>query len=961
VARVLLCDPDLARREAIATALAPLAVVATGSDEAALEELSRTPPDLILVAPAAAGALLEHTSGAAVYLIAAAGEVVDWSRLAVDGVIVPPISRELLSALASAAAAAPLDSPVGLMAALGEVSLLAAGDGLEILDRQLWALAAAFGAGDAVLWGPFGDEPRRVRAGGDTALVIARASLATRAGVPFIAGGGPTSRAGRAAPVDSYLAAPLGSAASPSGGLAVIAAGARRFADWERAGLAALARRLSRELTWVSAHGRLLAEHARQRTAAVLDGLLGVYTRSAFDGAIAAEMKAARRRNEPLSYALFDLVGLRAINEQHGHATGDRALQHLTAVLRDELRANDLIGRVGDDELGIVLVGAELVSARGTIERILTGLAARPLQLDGASLPLQVRVGLSPILAAETGAARASRRARDAMREARPMALAIESPGSVEISDFDDDVSDLYDMRALLAGPAATTLGGMYLLRHEISRGAHGVVYRGEDLGLNRPVAIKMLRSDLASDDELIDLFRSEAALLAAVHHPNLVQVYSFGSEGGEVYFVMELVEGESLAQLMKRTEAGAEPLDHEALTKLVAEIAGALGTLHRVGVLHRDVKPANILLDRVRDRAVLVDVGVAGRYDAKRFTAGTPGYAAPESLTHRPEVPASDVYGLATTMYALLTGQPPFGSGDIDSVLTRQLLHPPTPPSRVRPAVPAAVDRVLLRAMSAEPAARYATAAEFAAAFAEGLRPAAAPLQLIAKQVAARVRRAAEGKPEPVTPPPVPSSSAAPEMATHRMALPRDRGPLQCRGLFFRVAARVLRDELGGAWLAAVADEPPGLRALLDPGLAVTSWHPLGHLAALLRHAGAAPGDPDRLARALGRASMTAGLDQILGADPRSMTPGALLAACESYWIRLFGGMEVDVAPAIDGQADIALVPGPGEPLVCALIAGALARIAELAGGRQVVASHPDCTSSGGATCRFSITWQPT
>ena len=153
-----------------------------------------------------------------------------------------------------------------------------------------------------------------------------------------------------------------------------------------------------------------------------------------------------------------------------------------------------------------------------------------------------------------------------------------------------------------------------------------GVVYRGEDLGLGRPVAIKVLRSDLASDRDLVERFRAEAGILASLHHKNLVQVYALGEHAGEVYFVMELVEGQPLSEVLRATLERREWFPTEAIAQIALEIGDALDAMHALGLIHRDVKPANILLDRERDRAVLVDVGVAVKAGDTRDAAGTPG-----------------------------------------------------------------------------------------------------------------------------------------------------------------------------------------------------------------------------------------------------------------------------------------------------------------------------------------------
>src|SRR5262249_2965850 len=162
--------------------------------------------------------------------------------------------------------------------------------------------------------------------------------------------------------------------------------------------------------------------------------------------------------------------------------------------------------------------------------------------------------------------------------------------------------------------------------------------------------------------------------------------------------FVMELVEGESLAELLARLDEGGEPVPLALIERVVTQVAGALDVLHRAGAVHRDVKPANVVLDRARDRAVLVDVGGAKRDERSGEGAGTPGFGAPESFMKGDEGPGTDVYGLAATTFMLLTNLAPFGGGDVQKVLRRQLSETPAPASLLRPGLPPGADAIVLR-----------------------------------------------------------------------------------------------------------------------------------------------------------------------------------------------------------------------------------------------------------------------
>jgi len=454
----------------------------------------------------------------------------------------------------------------------------------------------------------------------------------------------------------------------PGGGslgtLALLTGGTRRFLAEERHTLRALARRLGIELAWRSAHERLATEHDRMRQSMLLDPLCGVLTRGAFEDAVAAEIlrRAVPAGDvEPMALAVIDVMQLRQINDRHGHEAGDSALAQLADAVRSGLRPEDIVGRVGGDELAVLLTGASLRDARSLLEALARTIAETKFFHLETQLALRVRIGLTDV-GADRGPGPPLARAFAAMSEARQRGATVHT---VRPADAPPGSSDLYI--AVESGdglPPGTTLGGMYQVLHEISRGAMGVVYRAEDLGLRRPVALKVLRPDHVSNPEAVTRFRNEAAMLAAVRHENLVQVYSFGAQPEGVFFVMELVEGESLAELLARVDDAGEAVPIDLVARVVTQIAGALDVLHRAGAVHRDVKPANIVLDRVRDRAVLVDVGVARRDPGAGDATGTPGFAAPESFMRSEEGPATDVYGLAATAYMMLTNLAPFGGG---------------------------------------------------------------------------------------------------------------------------------------------------------------------------------------------------------------------------------------------------------------------------------------------------------
>ena len=239
-------------------------------------------------------------------------------------------------------------------------------------------------------------------------------------------------------------------------------------------------------------------------------------------------------------------------------------------------------------------------------------------------------------------------------------------------------------------------LAGRYRLEAVLGAGGMATVYRARDVRLERSVAIKVLSPNLAADETLARRFAREARFLAAVNHPAIVNVYDVGEADGEAFFVMELVEGESLADRIRRE--GPLPPD-EAVAILVAVAAG-LQVLHRGGFVHRDVKPHNILIS-ADGTAKLADFGLVRGAEPSDLTApgttvGTFGYLAPELLRGDPATPSSDVYALAAVAYEALTGQLPF---PVESLISLVQGHgkPPPLPSSIAPWLGRAFDRPLL------------------------------------------------------------------------------------------------------------------------------------------------------------------------------------------------------------------------------------------------------------------------
>ncbi len=248
---------------------------------------------------------------------------------------------------------------------------------------------------------------------------------------------------------------------------------------------------------------------------------------------------------------------------------------------------------------------------------------------------------------------------------------------------------------------AGSRLAGRYRLAERIGVGGMAEVWRGEDEVLARPVAVKLIDRALLADEAFRRRFRAEAQAAAGLSHPHVVTVHDYGEEGGTPYIVMELLAGETLGDRL-----GGGPLGQDEAATVCGRIAAALAAAHEAGLVHRDVKPANIFLTRGGGVKVL-DFGVAVRGETGP-AFGTPAYLAPEQLTQGPVTAAADVFALGVVLFEALTGRRPYEEDD------ERTAPPPFPPD-----TPAGISSLGARCLAADPSARP-TSAEVAAALAE-------------------------------------------------------------------------------------------------------------------------------------------------------------------------------------------------------------------------------------------------
>ena len=264
---------------------------------------------------------------------------------------------------------------------------------------------------------------------------------------------------------------------------------------------------------------------------------------------------------------------------------------------------------------------------------------------------------------------------------------------------------------------AERALAANYELDNELGRGGMGIVYRAKDRRLKRLVAIKLLPPELAFRSEIKTRFLREAETAAQLSHPNIVPIYSVDERDGLVYFVMALVEGPTLAK--KMYEDGQLPIDE--VRRVLREVADALAYAHGRGVIHRDIKPDNILLDKESGRAMVTDFGIAraiqegsdSRLTATGVAIGTPAFMSPEQAAGDREIDGrTDLYALGVVAYQMLSGRLPFQASTTASMLMKQITERPTPVGQLRPDCPADLAATVMSLLEKEPENRVPSAA---------------------------------------------------------------------------------------------------------------------------------------------------------------------------------------------------------------------------------------------------------
>lgn len=268
--------------------------------------------------------------------------------------------------------------------------------------------------------------------------------------------------------------------------------------------------------------------------------------------------------------------------------------------------------------------------------------------------------------------------------------------------------------RDALAARLQAALGDAYTVERELGAGGFAVVYLVRDVSLKRPLAVKVLSPDLITSKTVLERFRREAETVAQLSHPHIVPLHFIGQKDDMLYLAMECVEGYSLADRIEKDRK----LPVDEASRILREVASALDYAHKRGIIHRDIKPHNILIQGETGRALVTDFGIARTAESSSLTAsgmlvGTPAYLSPEQVTGAPSDHRADIYALGVMAYEMVTGVPPFSGPTPTAVLMMRLQGPPPSIVKSNPEVPQPFEDVIMGCLAQDPAERFQTAGE--------------------------------------------------------------------------------------------------------------------------------------------------------------------------------------------------------------------------------------------------------
>src|SRR3954468_10859831 len=268
-----------------------------------------------------------------------------------------------------------------------------------------------------------------------------------------------------------------------------------------------------------------------------------------------------------------------------------------------------------------------------------------------------------------------------------------------------------------LAARLQDALGDNYRVEKPLGAGGFAVVFLVRDLSLKRSLAVKVLSPDLVSSRNVMERFRREAETVAQLSHPNIVPLHFIGQKDDLLYLAMACIDGGSVADRLEKEG----PLPIADASRIIAEVASALAHAHKRGVIHRDIKPQNVLLDSDSGRALVTDFGIARTADssltATGMFVGTPTYLAPEQVTGEPSDHRADIYALGVMAYEILAGRPPFDGATPTAILMKRLAGPPESITSVRKDVPPELANVIDACLASDPEQRFQSAADIVAA----------------------------------------------------------------------------------------------------------------------------------------------------------------------------------------------------------------------------------------------------
>ncbi len=418
------------------------------------------------------------------------------------------------------------------------------------------------------------------------------------------------------------------------------------------------------------------------------------------------------------------------------------------------------------------------------------------------------------------------------------------------------------DFPAGLADSGSSPQIGSYQMVEEIGRGGMAIVYRARDVRLGRWVALKVLAEDLARDEGFRRRFIRESRAAAAVDHPNIIPIFDAGEAAGVLFIAMRYVGGQDVHSLLNRVG----PLPAARAAGIVAQVASALDAAHAYGLVHRDVKPANMLLgglaeDGSEDHVYLSDFGISKTSQATTNLTltgqvlGTLNYLAPEQIEGRTVDGRADAYSLACAAFEMLSGAPPFRRDQSLAVMWAQLSAPPPPLTGARPDLPAAVDQVIFRGLAKAPEDRYPSCRAFAAALQEacGVSAAELPARSAVQQALAGVPPTGAVSPAPGLAAPAPASDQA-GLAAAEAGRPQTTPVSPAVGFLPppRPAAPTSADQLSRVPPASDGPRGPSSPASMGPasmspaGMGPASMSPAGMSPAGMSPAGMSPAGAD-------------------------------------------------------------------------------------------------------------------